>query len=823
MKKSSKSSQNSEPKKELEKRISYYKKPSDMSVDQWQWLLRKQFGEDNTFKVTNIGDEEVFSDYLVYNPATVNNYKVSIRDFSHQNNFCNCIDFKTNRLGICKHISATMKFLEANFDIEKLKEQQYLSNYSSIYLDYKNGRYIKLKIGAENTFEFEKLRDKYFSNHNELLATSFPVFEKILKEARAINESFVCYEDALEYVIKIRENITRRLKMGEFFKKNPNLSVLDDSLKIKLFPYQLEGVKFAAKAGRSLIADDMGLGKTVQAIVVAELYKKILNTSKVLIVCPTSLKYQWKSEIERFTNSTVHVVEGNILKRREEYKVNSAYYQVTSYNTLANDIDFINDTLEFDFVILDEAQRIKNWKTKVSKSVKKLNSTYTVVLTGTPLENRIEELYSIMQFIDVYQLGPLYKFVERHQLKDPETGKVLGYHHLNEITSLLSDTLIRRTKKEVLKQLPERMDKNLFVPMTFEQMEIHDELQTDVSKLVNKWRRYGFLNEADRQRLILSLSKMRMVCDSTYILDQRTRKDTKIEELMNILDEFFQTNDSKVVIFSQWERMTRLVAAELDKKGIGYEYLNGGVPSQKREALLTNFRENENSKVFLSTDAGGVGLNLQSASLVINLDIPWNPAVHEQRIARVYRLGQNRNVTVINLISTGTIEHKMLDVLKFKSSMASGVLDGGEDTIFLNHDQFKNFMESLEKVTEQTTIEFEAETESDNHYEQPVSVKIDLEVPDKEPTTELLGDDDVLEPDENVTDKPSDLVGQGVSFFGNLLATLQNPEATKELVNSLTEKDKDGKTYLKIPVENSEMVENGIKALGGFLASFMGK
>jgi SNF2 family DNA or RNA helicase len=557
--------------------------------------------------------------------------------------------------------------------------------------------------------------------------------------------------------------------------------------------------------------------------VVAVLYKNILNTSTVLIVCTTSLKYQWKSEIERFTNSTVHVVEGNILKRREEYKVNSAYYQVTSYNTLANDIDFINDTLEFDFVILDEAQRIKNWKTKVSKSVKKLNSTYTVVLTGTPLENRIEELYSIMQFIDVYQLGPLYKFVERHQLKDPETGKVLGYHHLNEITSLLSDTLIRRTKKEVLKQLPERMDKNLFVPMTFEQMEIHDELQTDVSKLVNKWRRYGFLNEADRQRLILSLSKMRMVCDSTYILDQRTRKDTKIEELMNILDEFFQTNDSKVVIFSQWERMTRLVAAELDKKGIGYEYLNGGVPSQKREALLTNFRENENSKVFLSTDAGGVGLNLQSASLVINLDIPWNPAVHEQRIARVYRLGQNRNVTVINLISTGTIEHKMLDVLKFKSSMASGVLDGGEDTIFLNHDQFKNFMESLEKVTEQTTIEFEAETESDNHYEQPVSVKIDLEVPDKEPTTELLGDDDVLEPDENVTDKPSDLVGQGVSFFGNLLATLQNPEATKELVNSLTEKDKDGKTYLKIPVENSEMVENGIKALGGFLASFMGK
>ncbi|HLO45435.1 MAG TPA: DEAD/DEAH box helicase [Leadbetterella sp.] len=818
MKKKSAALPDTKAENSAEFRIPYYKKPANLSVDEWQWKLRKQFGEENQFVITNIGEEAVFSDYLVYNPNTINNYKVSIRDFNHQRNFCNCLDFKTNRLGICKHIAATLKCLTANLDITEYQSTQLAGSYSSIYLDYPGGRQVKLKIGTEKSAEYEVLRKKYFSDNNELLATSFPVFEKILHEAKQINASFVCYEDALAYVIQIRENINRRLKIGDFLKKNPKISDIAGALKVKLFPFQEDGVKFAARAGRSLIADDMGLGKTLQAVAVAEMYKKVLQIHKVLIVCPTSLKYQWKSEIERFSNSTVEIIDGNVSRRKEQYSQSESFYQITSYSSIANDVDFINDALELDFVILDEAQRIKNWKTKVSKSVKRLNSTYTVVLTGTPLENKLEELYSIMQFIDVYQLGPLYQFVDRYQLKDPETGKVIGYQHLNEIKALLSDTLLRRTKSEVLKQLPERMDKNLFVPMTQEQREIHDEMQMVVSKLVSKWRKFGFLNEADRQKLILSLSRMRMVCDSTFIIDQRTRKDTKIEELMNILEEFFETNDSKVVIFSQWERMTRLVADELEKRDFGFEYLHGGIPSQKREKLLTNFKENPNSRIFLSTDTGGVGLNLQSASLVINLDIPWNPAVLEQRISRVYRLGQNRNVTVINLVSTGTIEHKMLDVLKFKSSMAGGVLDGGEDTIFLDNEQFKGFMESLVTLTDEIATDIDFEIEANSEFELPSESQ---EIDAKKEENPLLGDDDIFDVEE--TDKSTDLVNQGLSFFSNLMETLKNPKATQELLDKIIEKDKNGKVFLKIPVENSDVVEDGLKVLGGFLARFNGK
>lgn len=805
------------------KRISYYKKPEDLTLDQWQYLLRKQFGEDNPFKIRNLGTNQFFSDFQVYNPVTFNSYKVAIRSLNTSNNFCTCLDFKTNRLGICKHVAAVTKHLSEQKGYNEAFSTNFISTYTSIYIDYSKGREIKIRIGTEKTSNFLKLSKKYFDENNSLLASSFLVFENLLQEARSIDADFRCYEDALDLVISTRNRLKNRESFEKLFNEDPKLMGINELMKINLFPYQVEGIKFASKAGRSLIADDMGLGKTIQAIGAAELYKKFLKTSKVLIVAPTSLKYQWKSEIEKFTKSKVEVIEGSVTKRREQYLNSDAYYLVTSYHTMANDINFLNERIELDLVILDEAQRIKNWKTKVSKAIKKLNSEYAIVLTGTPLENKLEELYSIMQFIDVYKLGPMYSFLDYHQIKNDSNGKIIGYKNLNEISKTLEETLLRRTKKEVLKQLPERTDKNLFVPMTKDQQEFHDEFQAIVSRVVTKWRNQGYLSEADRRRLILSLSKMRMVCDSTYILDQKTRNDTKIDELMSILDEYFENDSGKVVVFSQWERMTRLVASELEERNIEFEYLHGGIPSEKRKSLLDNFRENPRSKVFLSTDAGGVGLNLQSANMVINLDIPWNPAVLEQRIARVYRLGQNSNVSVINLISTGTIEHRMLSTLKFKSALAEGILDGGDDTIFLAEDRFKEFMESISEVVE-TSTDVTEQTVYEEESEQLALPKLSDEG--------IIGDDDIEEMEEkndqtenqNPSASPQvDLVNQGISFFGSLFQTLQSPEATKDFVKSITKKDENGKTYIQIPIDNEELIENGLKALGGFLQGLMNK
>lgn len=255
--------------------------------------------------------------------------------------------------------------------------------------------------------------------------------------------------------------------------------------------------------------------------------------------------------------------------------------------------------------------------------------------------------------------------------------------------------LLRRRKADVAIQLPGRMDQNLLVPMTREQMEQHEEFKASVARIVLKWKRMHYLSETDRKRLLTFLSQMRMVCDSTYILDQQTRFDTKVEETMNILESIVASGDDKVVIFSGWERMTRLIAAELDKRGIAYSNLHGGVPSAKRKDLMDRFTDDPSARVFLSTDAGATGLNLQVASYVINLDLPWNPAVLEQRIGRIYRIGQQRKIQVINLVAVGTIEEQMLAKLKFKTDLFDGVLNGGEDEVFLDNNKLETLVTDL--------------------------------------------------------------------------------------------------------------------------------
>ncbi len=802
-------------------KVSYNKQHIDLTIDEWQLALRKQYAINNSFGIENLKTHPVFSNFNVTNPHTHNTYKVAIRSIDNTMNYCECYDFKTNSLGTCKHIESVLLKLKKNKSNTSLLNKKYTTSYSSIYLKYSGQRKVMFRIGTENTPEFEKLVKKYFDASLTLLPEVVDQFEKILLECHAIHPEFRCYPDALDFIIEIREKHKRSNYINEKYVKGNGF---DQLLKVQLFPYQQEGIVFAATIGKALIADDMGLGKTIQAIAAAELMKKEFGIEKVLVVCPTSLKYQWKSEIEKFSGTTTKVIEGHPLKRQQQYKENE-FYKIVSYHGLSNDIDAINK-MGFDLIILDEAQRIKNFNTKISKNVKKVKSTYTIALTGTPLENKLEELYSILQFVNPFVLGPFYQFLFNHQVKN-EFGKVVGYKDLNEIGVLLSDTMIRRKKSEVLKQLPERMDKNLFVPMTQEQLEVHEEYQHAVAQLMHKWKRMGFLNEKDRQKLMISLNMMRMVCDSTYIIDQETRFDNKIEELMNILDEFLAQGNEKVVVFSQWERMTRLVAQELGKRNIGYEYLHGGIPSANREQLFVNFNKEEKCKVFLSTDAGGLGLNLQIASLLVNLDIPWNPAVLEQRIARIYRLGQQKNVTIINMVSTGTIEHKMLDVLKFKSSLAEGILDKGEDVIFMGESNFKKFMNSMEEILETNSIDNSSilEDSEDKKNEQTQVVKtIDLQnnfVPESELLV-ISNDDDIIENTIDPTNKnpvsEPNLIDLGASFFSQLTKTLSSPEATNKLVSQLVQTDeKDGKTYLKIPVESETIVKNAFNLLASFM------
>jgi SNF2 family DNA or RNA helicase len=813
------------------KKISYHRQPDDLTTEEWQYALRKQFAETHTFHIEKQGKHPVFTDYSVYNPETKLTYKVALRSNDNSANFCECNDFKTNGLGTCKHIESVFHYIHDKLNKGSLLDKPYQQAYTSVYLDYREGRKVRIRVGTENADEYKALANKYFDIENSLIESEYLNFNDLITQALAINENFRCYPDALTHVLEHRENQRRKSLISEKYEKHIDNGTFNSLINTKLFPYQKEGICFAASKGRCIIADDMGLGKTIQAIAAAELLRKETGISSVFIICPTSLKYQWKSEIEKFTGQSAWVIEGNYLKRIDQYQ-NDTFYKIISYNTAINDIKDINATLP-DLFVLDEAQRIKNFKTKISQNIKKLKSPYAFVLTGTPIENKLEELYSIVQFVNPFILGPFWKYMTNYRIVD-EVGKIKGYQDLNKIGEKLADTMIRRRKKDVLLQLPRRMDKVLYVPMTEQQAAIHNDCQESVSRLVFKWRRQGFLNEKDRQSIMIFLNMMRMACDSTYILDQKTRFDTKIVELMNILDEILAEGEEKVVVFSQWERMTRLVASELDQRNVKYQYLHGGVPGSDRGKLFEDFNNNPNSKVFLSTDAGGLGLNLQVASMVINLDIPWNPAVLEQRIARIYRLGQKRNVSIINMVSTGTIEHKMLGVLNFKKGLSEGILDQGDNTVFLEDSKFNVLMNTIESIVGETPAP-EAVPQSISDREE-IQAKTNMSVEDviqpnqsSEQTQEpgFDGDDDIPQPESEANinieqprevNSPEELVNMGLKFFSGLAETLANPEATQKLISTIVQKDEtDGKTYLKIPVENQKIVENAFILFAGLL------
>ena len=796
-------------------KISWVVKPDGMEIRQWQRALRTQVAAEETMGVSAVDERNVPGEYEVRNPQTRQTYKVVYRGEDSPWNYCSCMDFKTNHLCTCKHIEKVKLWISETRGKRVHKE---LPAYTSVYLSYTEGRQVKIRVGSEHHKEFMQLAAQYFDAEGVMFPYAYDDYDKLLMQAAQIDSSFRFYQDAIDFILEQREQKFRSQLIKKYTDKR-----LDELLTVSLYPYQKEGIRFAFEKGRSIIADEMGLGKTIQAIGTAELLRKEGLAEQILIVCPTSLKYQWQREIERFAKNQERsldhpltlVIEGNPMKRKEQYASNVPY-KIVSYNCMSNDVKMWG-SLETEVLIMDEVQRLKNWKTQISMAARKVHSDYAVILSGTPLENRLEELYSVMEFADNYCLGPYWQFKDNCIVMD-EGGKVIGYKNLNKVGETARQRLIRRTKKQVALQMPKRQDQNLFVPMTKEQRSLHDAYKEEVAKLVLKWRHMHFLSEKDRQRLLQFLSMMRMACDSTYILDQKTRYDTKVAETVNILQSIFDNGDEKVVIFSQWERMTRLIAYELDKMGVGYEYLHGGVPSAKRRDLIVNFTDDPDSRVFLSTDAGSTGLNLQAGSVMINLDLPWNPAVLEQRIARIYRLGQERNVQVINLVAKDTIEEQMLDKLRFKTAMFEGVLDNGEDTIFLgNESKFTAMMDTLgdvieEEETEQTVVEQQHE---DAEADAPEPLKDEpapqaLETQQSETATK-----DASMTRETPRD-PQELVAQGISFLTGLAQTLQSQEATEKFVESIVETDKEtGESHLRIPVPDKQTVQT--------LLSFVGK
>lgn len=671
------------------KRVPHYRKPGDLTVEEWQSALRKQYALEQKFKVKNIGSEPLYSDYEVYNPETNKTYKVSIRDNISSFNYCSCPDFRVNTLGTCKHVEFVLLSKLRFKKYQKLITQSQKDTYSSLSIYYGRDRFIRLKkAGHIDKYTRE---EEFFDDEGFLQPGMVTELDSFIKDATEADPAFRIYPDVFEFINGYKEAKSRLEKLNEIFPDGSSSKIFDELIRTRLYPYQKEGVLGMLRAGRVLLADDMGLGKTVQAIAAVEVFARFFGISRVLIVCPTSLKYQWKSEIIKFTGREACIVEGLVHKRKELYR-QDGLYKIISFGVVRNDLHMIEEW-NAGLIIVDEAQRIKNWKTQTAQIVKKIRTKYAIVTTGTPLENRIEELHSIVEFLDMYKLGPLFRFLNNHQILD-ESGKMTGYRNLRTIKKTLEDILIRRTKKEIKNQLPGRIDKNFFVEMTREQSAEHEYYYNTVAQLASKWIRLGFLEEEERQLLMTCLNCMRMVADSTYILDPKTNHGNKVPEVTGLIRDLMGYKGNKLVIFSQWKRMFELLIRELRKTDLQFVYLNGDVPAIQRKKIIEQFREDKNLRVFLSTDAGGVGVNLQQANILINLDLPWNPAVLEQRIGRIYRLGQKKKIQVFNFISAYSIEHRILHLLEFKKTVFAGVLEEqGEDKVMI-----EGFMKSVQNL-----------------------------------------------------------------------------------------------------------------------------
>jgi len=629
-------------------------------------LERRQKAEKANYRIKWASN--IYGDHILTNENGVK-YKVFLRDFENETGYSDSMDSRLNKLGTTKHIM---------FAFRKLKEDKSLYDrlsktypFIEIFCDPLNEYKITWHYPARMPIDEQLLISGYFKNSSFIENSELKSFLGFIEKAG-------------EYPrIRIRPEVLEKIEMAF---EEESLKILKagytsdySCIKRELYPYQKEGIDFSLFRKAAIIADEMGLGKTVQAIGIAILKKNIFDFKKTLVVCPASLKEQWKQEIEKFSDEKALIIQGLPDEREKQYLDKAHYFFIVNYETILRDHLALNKA-GFDFIILDEAQRIKNFETKTASSIRRLQFKHVLVITGTPIENRLIDIFSIVGAINPYFFGPLWEFSYQHCLFDPEKhNKINGYYNLQKLNKELEPMLIRREKRKVLEQLPNVQQINVPVNLSPLQADYHASYSKGIAAIIRK----KFMTPFDLQKLQLLLASMRMVCDSTYLIDEETNESPKLEELKYILLEKLDVlnSDRKIIIFSEWIKVHKLIGHILRENNIGFTELNGTVPVKLRGELIRKFETNAHCKIFLSTEAGGSGLNLQVADTLINFELPWNPAKKNQRIGRIDRLGQKSNkLTIYNFITRGSIEQQIASGLLVKQSLFDGVLDSESKT-----------------------------------------------------------------------------------------------------------------------------------------------
>jgi SNF2 family DNA or RNA helicase len=767
------------------------KKSAELISDSDQFSydeIRKQAIEERRKKAKNERFEITLGDTYKGEHLLTNvrgkEYIVTIHDPLKSFGHCTCPDFNTNKLSTCKHLIHLHSNIKSRKNFSpRIKKEKF--PFVHIYWDssIEKPRFFydrELPVGVQENFNYLFDDNGLFIKEN--IINLYPLLEKLkgVKNVKIDGHILWKLDNALfqKEIEELKNTIT------------PDYSVVNTSL----YPYQKDGVNFALFKKSAIIADEMGLGKTLQAITLAILKKDVFNLEKVLVICPASLKEQWKREIERFTNEKVTIIAGTRARRQEIYERNQDFFKITNYEAVLRD-NMVIHRYKPDLIILDEAQRIKNFETKTAQSIKSIPHKQSLVLSGTPLENKLEDLYSIVQFANPEMFTPLWEFAAEHFiLKKQKKNRIFGYRNLDIIHQKLKPLVIRRKKEEVLDDLPEQVTNNYYIELTKEQIEIHQGYLRSLLPILNK----KFLTPIDVRRIQELLTSMRMVCNSTFLIDRKTNLSPKLKELEGLLIDLVLENKRKVVLFTEWTTMTFLIGKVLSELGIPFVEFTGKIPVTKRQSLITEFNQNPSCMVFLSTDAGGVGLNLQTADCVINFELPWNPAKLNQRIGRVIRIGQkSKCVNVINLIAKQSIEEKILAGLQIKQELFDGVFDGTTNEVEFSREKKEEFINKIRAMIDEEPIvpvkdiaDSEEIPESTPHFLNPQVLS--------KGKLDIAGEEGIEEADESMVDEP-------------------------EVVESKKTDEKTSTQPSVAPEKMEEVLENGMKFLSGLMTMATGK
>ena len=545
-------------------------------------------------------------------------------------------------------------YMSMKLDIEGVDSNEYREIFSSYKNNnrlyrMKNGAYLDLKDNdLEQAFKLIDILNIYNDFDNMKIANNKAIYlEKLIEEE---DLSFVNGSKYVSNVVKKFDKV-----------KSKNYEVPKD-LNATLRDYQVSGFEFFKTLSDyqfgGILADEMGLGKTIQTIA----FLLSNKDKKSIVITPTALIYNWKNELEKFAPTLKVGLLHAAKSEREKILDNIDNYDVilTTYTTYKNDIDKYKN-INFDYCIIDEAQNIKNPDAIITKAIKNVNAKVKFALTGTPIENNLMELWSIFDFIMPGYLYNKSKFKNIFVNNDK---------NIIELKNLIKPFILRRTKKEVITELPDKIEQKIIIDLEKEHKRAYKGYVNLITRKIKE-------NNQDNITVFSYLTKLRQLCLSPELMVKNYQgKNSKLDVLINIIND---SSDEKILVFSQFTKVLEVIGKRLNEENISYSYLDGKTSAKDRVKLVEEFNTNNNKVFLISLKAGGTGLNLTSANIVVHFDPWWNPAVEDQASDRAHRIGQKNVVNVIKLIAKGTAEERVINLQETKKELIEDVINGNLD------------------------------------------------------------------------------------------------------------------------------------------------